>query len=199
MLSSAYIGQEGRSEVGKEAKNSNGTDAAEWTVVLAMSVRPRVFPFSRLWSSFHYTVVGVFHKQSHRWSSVPYSARGAGRKQIRPRTPFQTFTILLGKPEAEGFISIPLIPDPRDLAIVGSLPGSLREHWRGLGLLSAHNKNGESGIAGISLVTSCLAFWWGSEFKRAFLKVGGSEYNGPPPPTLQGIVTYLRASLPCLV
>lgn len=133
---------------------------------------------------FHYTVVGVFHKQSHGWSSVPHSARGAGRKQVRPRTPFQTFAILLGKPEAEGFISIPLILDPKALAKVRSLPGSLWEHWGGLGLMSAHNRNGQSGMPGISLTTSCLAFWWGSELKRAFLKVGGSECNGltlPPP------------------
>lgn len=103
--------------------------------------------------------------------------------------PFQTFAILLGKPEAEGFISIPLIPDPKDLAKVRSLPGSLWEHWRGLGLMSAHNRNGQSGMPGISLTTSCLAFWWGSELKRTFLKVGGSECNGltpPPPPDFTG-------------
>lgn len=37
---------------------------------------------------------------------------------------------------------------------------------------------GQTGRSGVSLDTCCLASWWGSELKRAFLKARGSECKG---------------------
>lgn len=71
---------------------------------------------------------------------------------------------------------------PRILLATGSLSGSLWEYWQGLGLMFAHHRNGQSGRPGISLATSCLAYWWGSELKRAFPKARASECNRVFPP-----------------
>lgn len=161
-----------------------------YCVVPAKSVRQHLLPSSPLWGSFiywfhlHHSRCFLVRQREPQVASDSTFNKWARQKSGKTQgtlsnlchSPWQS-------PRRGRDPSRPLsFQIPRILLAPGSLSGSLWEYWQGLGLMFAHHRNGQSGRPGISLATSCLASWWGSELKRAFPKARASECNGVFPP-----------------